>query len=677
VVFVIVVFEGVALHASGPTVERHVRGPAPLAQSSAILRARGDRLISSAPPFGRRIALTFDDGPDPLWTPRIAAVLHRLQVPATFFVIGSQAQRHGDIVRGLERRGFEVGNHTFTHADLSALPAWRARTELALTDATIVALTGHHARFFRPPYSATPDAVSRRQEQSLARAAGDRYLVAISTLDAEDWRRKGVGAIVAHATPAGRKGGIILMHDGGGDRRQTVAALRELIPRLRARGFTFVSLSDIAGLSRSAVYPAASTWQRARADVFVWSARLGFLLVRVISLLVILVGVLLVARVLFVFALTMRHTRRARRTANEDEYLPTVSVLVPAYNEAVGIARSVRSLLDSDYPNLEIVVVDDGSSDETAAIVTAIDAPGLHLVRQDNAGKPDALNTGLAVSTGEIVVMVDGDTLFERDTMRLLVSPLRDPEVGAVSGNTKVGNRRTLLGKWQHIEYVLGFNLDRRVYEVLQCTPTVPGAIGAFRRSTLDAVGGVSGDTLAEDTDLTMAIGRTGQRVVYASQARAWTEAPAGLGSLWRQRYRWTFGTMQAMWKHRAAILTHNPADRNIGRRALPYMLFFQVALPLAAPLIDLYALYGLIFLDPLPVIGYWVAFNALNLTLGAYAFRLDREPLRVLWAMPLQQFVYRQIMYLVVIESAISALRGARARWHHVARTGDVEVAT
>jgi len=627
------------------------------------------------PSFGRRIALTFDDGPDPRWTPRIAAVLHRLQVPATFFMIGSQAQRHADTVRGLEDGAFEVANHTFTHADLSALPAWRARTELALTDATIVGLTGHHARFFRPPYSATPDVVTPRQEQSLARAAGDRYLVAISNLDSEDWRRKGVRSIVAHATPAGRTGGIILMHDGGGDRSQTVAALRELIPRLRARGFTFVSLTDISGLSRSAVYPEASTWQRERADVFVWSARLGVLLVRVIGLLVIFVGVLLVARVLFVFALTMRHTRRGRRAANDEEYLPTVSVLVPAYNEAIGIARSVRSLLDSDYPNLEIVVVDDGSSDETAQIVAGMDAPGLHLVRQDNAGKPAALNTGLALSTGEIVVMVDGDTLFERETMRLLVSPLRDPEVGAVSGNTKVGNRRTLLGKWQHIEYVLGFNLDRRVYEVLQCTPTVPGAIGAFRRSTLATVGGVSGDTLAEDTDLTMAIGRTGQRVVYAGQARAWTEAPGGLGSLWRQRYRWTFGTMQAMWKHRGAIFARNPTDRNIGRRALPYMLFFQVVLPLAAPLIDLYALYGLIFLDPLPVIGYWVAFNALNLSLGAYAFRLDHESLRVLWAMPFQQFVYRQLMYLVVIESVIGALRGARARWQHVPRTGDVEV--
>jgi cellulose synthase/poly-beta-1,6-N-acetylglucosamine synthase-like glycosyltransferase len=247
--------------------------------------------------------------------------------------------------------------------------------------------------------------------------------------------------------------------------------------------------------------------------------------------------------------------------------------------------------------------------------------------------------------------------------------------VGAVSGNTKVGNRGGLLGRWQHIEYVSGFNLDRRMYEVLQCTPTVPGAIGAFRRDTLREVGGVSGDTLAEDTDLTLAIGRTGKRVVYAEDARAWTEAPSTLGGLWRQRYRWSFGTMQAVWKHRDAVLTRDPRERRIGRRALPYMLFFQILLPILAPLIDVFAVYGLVFSDPLRVIAAWSAFAAVQVGLAAFAFRLDRESLKPLWALPLQQFVYRQLMYVVIIESTISALVGLRAHWKSIPRTGDVEV--
>jgi cellulose synthase/poly-beta-1,6-N-acetylglucosamine synthase-like glycosyltransferase len=246
--------------------------------------------------------------------------------------------------------------------------------------------------------------------------------------------------------------------------------------------------------------------------------------------------------------------------------------------------------------------------------------------------------------------------------------------VGAVSGNTKVGNRRRLLGRWQHIEYVMGFNLDRRLYDVLQCMPTVPGAAGAFRRRALDDVGGISGATLAEDTDTTLALGRAGWRVVYAEDARAWTEAPSSIRQLWRQRFRWCYGTMQAAWKHRAALW--RPGEERIGRRALPYLVLFQIVLPLLAPLIDVFSLYGIVFLDSLEVLGFWLTFNVLQLGLGWYAFRLDRESPRVLWAMPLQQFVYRQLMYLVVIESLLSALNGTRMHWRPIARSGEVEVA-
>ena len=271
--------------------------------------------------------------------------------------------------------------------------------------------------------------------------------------------------------------------------------------------------------------------------------------------------------------------------------------------------------------------------------------------------------------------MVDGDTVFEPEALRRLVQPLGDPTVGAVSGNTKVGNRDKLLGRWQHIEYVIGFNLDRRMYEVLQCTPTVPGAIGAFRRDALVEVGGVPGDTLAEDTDLTLAIGRTGRRVVYAANARAWTEAPSSFSDLWRQRYRWSYGTMQAVWKHKRVLLTRDPRQRRIGRLALPYMIVFQIVLPMIAPLVDLFALYGLLFGNTAVVLAFWLGFNALQFVLATLAFRMDNESLRPLWALPLQQFVYRQMMYLVIIESTVSALVGARAHWRHLTRTGDVRV--
>jgi cellulose synthase/poly-beta-1,6-N-acetylglucosamine synthase-like glycosyltransferase len=316
-------------------------------------------------------------------------------------------------------------------------------------------------------------------------------------------------------------------------------------------------------------------------------------------------------------------------------------------------------------------VVDDGSTDGTAQIVESLLLPGVKLIRKENGGKPSALNAGIAKARGAILVMVDGDTVFQRDTLRKIVQPFGDPTVGAVSGNTKVANRGGILGRWQHIEYVIGFNLDRRMFDLLQCMPTVPGAIGAFRREALVDVGGVSGATLAEDTDLTIAVGRAGWRAVYEENARGWTEAPATLRGLWRQRYRWCYGTLQSVWKHRAAFFRPGA----IGRRGLPYLVLFQIALPLFAPLIDLFSIYGLLFLDPWAVLGFWVCFTGLQLLLGWYAFRLDRESPRVLWAMPLQQFVYRQLMYLVVVESVLTAIQGSRLHWRPIARRGEIEV--
>jgi cellulose synthase/poly-beta-1,6-N-acetylglucosamine synthase-like glycosyltransferase/peptidoglycan/xylan/chitin deacetylase (PgdA/CDA1 family) len=677
VVLVAIFLEGIATHTIGVSAEPHdaLGGAAPLARSRPILVAQGSRLVSRQPPPGRRIALTFDDGPDPRWTPKIAAILRREHVPATFFVIGSEASRHPDLVRLLVRDGNELGNHTFTHVALSNGPAWQRRLQLDLTEAALAGITGHYTRLVRPPYSATPDAVTAQDERDLAALAGRRYLIVLANYDSEDWTRPGVAKIVRNASPPGHTGGIVMLHDGGGNRSETVAAVKRLIPLLRARGFRFVTVSQLAGLPRSDVEPTAAHWERRRGVIFAAAVRFGFLLVRVLLFVVAAVGILFAARLVLVVVLAGYQFRSRKRCPAAPVYLPPVAVVVPAYNEAVGVERAVRSLAASDYPDFEVVVVDDGSTDGTAEIVEGLRLERVRVVRKPNGGKPSALNSGIAATSAPVVVMVDGDTIFEPEALRRLVQPLGDPTVGAVSGNTKVGNRRGLLGRWQHIEYVTGFNLDRRMYEVLQCTPTVPGAIGAFRRDALREVGGVSGDTLAEDTDLTLAIGRTGRRVVYAEDARAWTEAPSSLGDLWRQRYRWSYGTMQAVWKHKRALLTRDPRERRIGRLALPYMILFQIALPIAAPLIDLFALYGLLFGNAVPVLAFWLGFNALQLMLAAFAFRMDKEPLGPLWALPLQQFVYRQLMYVVIIESTVSALVGARAHWRHLTRTGDVEV--
>jgi cellulose synthase/poly-beta-1,6-N-acetylglucosamine synthase-like glycosyltransferase/peptidoglycan/xylan/chitin deacetylase (PgdA/CDA1 family) len=646
----------------------------PLAGSRPLLAWSHGALRSQQQAPGQRVALTFDDGPSAQWTPRIAAVLRRYHVPATFFVVGSQVVRYPDIVRGLHREGFELGNHTFTHADLATLPALTASAQVGLTESAIAGVTGIRPRLLRPPYSSTPKDMTRQQDRALGRIARDGYVIALADFDPRDWNAPGVGSIVRAATPRGRDGGVVLMHDGGGNRSETLAAVRRLIPALRARGFRFVSLSEMLGLSRAAVEVPASNGQRLRGQLLTAALALARWITALLTAIVLLVGALTLLRMLVVLVLARRHARRAGAAPAETPFAPPVTIVVPAYNEAVGIEAAVRSLAGSHYPELETIVVDDGSDDGTGEIVEGLGLRGVSVLYQPNMGKAAALNRGIAAAKHAIIVTVDADTVFEPATLNRLVQPFRAAHVGAVSGNTKIGNRRGLLGRWQNIEYVIGFNLDRRFYEVLRCMPTVPGAIGAFRREALAQVGGVSGATLAEDTDLTMAIGSAGWDVVYADDARAWTEAPSTLGGLWRQRYRWAYGTMQAVWKHRRLVWRRG--DR-IGRRAVPYLALFQIVLPLTAPLIDLFALYGVLFLDPVPVLGYWLGFNAVQLVLGVYAFRLDGEPLRRLAWLPLQQFVYRQLMYLVVIESVISALAGSRLHWHKLQRTGDVEIGT
>ncbi|HVW31472.1 MAG TPA: bifunctional polysaccharide deacetylase/glycosyltransferase family 2 protein, partial [Acidimicrobiia bacterium] len=604
-------------------------------------------------------------------TPRILDVLARHDVPATFFVVGAEAARHPELVRAELAAGNEVGAHTFTHTDLAAVSPTRDSIELGLTQTALAGAAGINTHLLRMPYSSAVADLNSPEYAAARRAAGLGYLLVFATQDSEDWRQPGPDVIVARSTPPLGQGGVVLLHDAGGDRSQTVQAVDRLITTLQAQGYTFTTVSQLAGLAPGTAVTPAGHGAHLQGLALLLALRLAADITSAFLWLILPLTILTLLRCALVVALARRQVRRTR-PATAPAFFEPVSVFVPAYNEEVGIVAAVRSLLASDHPDREVNVVDDGSTDGTAAAVEGLDDPRVRLIRQANAGKPAALNAGIAAARHDVLVMVDGDTIFEPDTIRHLVAALVDPAVGAVAGNTKVGNRSGLLGRWQHIEYVIGCNLDRRMYEVLGCMPTVPGAIGAFRRAALAAVGGVSDDTLAEDTDLTMAINRAGWKVVYEDRARAWTEAPATLRQLWRQRYRWSYGTMQAMWKHRGAL-----AERtSLGLVAIPSIFFTQVLLPALSPAFDVFALYGLLFLDPVRIAAFWLAFNAVQIAVGGYAFHLDGESPRPLGAALLQQFVYRQLMYLVVIESVASAAAGTRLRWHKLARTGDVVVA-
>ena len=662
--------EGVGRSGTRPAQPTGVAG---IPGGSAVVYREADRLTSRGLP-DRTVALTFDDGPDPVWTRQLLAVLAREHVPATFFVVGTRAASSPSLVRDELAAGHEVGNHTWSHADLGAVPAWRRNLELSLAQLALSG-SGHvTSALLRPPYSSAPDALRADDVRALKAETEAGYVVVLSDRDAEDWRRRGVAQIEAAAAPPDDRGAIVLLHDGGGNRAQTVAALPGIIRAYRAAGFRFTTVSGGLGLAPTAGDQAVDGIRRWQGSALLHAVRISDGFVQIVGWLVLPFGAIALLRTLLVMAVARRHVRVSTGRLAGEEFLPDVSVLVPAYNEAVGIEQSVRSLVASHYPGLEVLVIDDGSTDGTAEIVEAMGLPSVRVIRQVNGGKAAALRTGTREASHDILVMLDGDTVFEPDTIRRLVQPLRDPRVGAVSGNTKVGNRRGLLGRWQHLEYVAGFNLDRRLLDLLRCITTVPGAAGAFRREAVVAAGGLSTDTLAEDTDITMAILRAGYEVVQEERARAWTEAPSNVTDLWRQRWRWCYGTMQCIWKHRSAV-----RDQGLGRRlglvGMPYMLVAQVLLPVLGPVIDVFAVHGILTGSGLDVVAVWSAYLALQLVAAAYALHLDGESLRPLWSLPLQQFFYRQLMYLVVLQSIVSALSGTHLPWHKLERSGDVTV--
>ena len=644
-------------------------GPAGPRFAGPVINATGARAFAyKLPP--RTAALTFDDGPNPVWTPKILAVLHRFGVPATFFVVGTHAASYPGIVRSEVKAGDEIGSHTYTHANLASA-GWRLPLELTLTQNALSGAAGIRTRLLRPPYASTPGALTSADWRAYRRAARFGYLIVLASRDTKDWARPGVASIVRAALPSGHAGALIMMHDSGGNRSETVRALPAIIRDLRARHYRFVTITQ--GLRLPSADVPATTGQKVIGTALVLTQQASDHIVAVLAIGLVLASVLMGLRIIALVTFARRHRRRNRAVSRlgPPARPPGVSVVVPAYNEAAGIAATVISMLRSRYPGpLEVIVVDDGSTDDSAAIVRRLRRPEVHLISQPNAGKPAALNRGIAAARHDVLILVDGDTVFAPDAIARLAARFADRDVGAVSGNTKVANRKGLIGRWQHIEYVMGFNLDRRMFDILEAMPTVPGAIGAFRRRALADVGGVSADTLAEDTDLTMAICQSGWRVVYEESAVAWTEVPASLRQLWRQRYRWCYGTLQSMWKHRQCLTERGPAGR-FGRRCLLYLAFFQVLLPLTAPGVDLAAIYGLLFLNPVFVAAFWLGFNAAQMLAGTYALVLDGERIGTIWTLPLQQVVYRQLMYLVTIQSVMTALLGTRQRWQAVSRTG------
>ena len=367
---------------------------------------------------------------------------------------------------------------------------------------------------------------------------------------------------------------------------------------------------------------------------------------------------------------------------------PMVSVLIPCFNEEKVIVAAGARILHSNWSKLEVLVLDDGSTDATAAKVREAfaDEPRVTLMSFANGGKARALNQGLAKAVGEVIVALDADTLFPPDTVAQLARWFVNPKVGAVAGNAVVGNRLNLVTRWQALEYITAQNLERRALAALGAVTVVPGAVGAWRRSALADLGGYPHDTLAEDQDLTIACQRAGWRVEFDSDARAYTEAPDSVAGLLKQRFRWSFGTLQCLWKHRSALF--NRKQPVLGFVALPQIWLFQIFLTAVSPLVDMAIIWSLAWAiyahayhpaewspdDFLRSVFYWAAFIFLDLSAGALGMALERRaPWKDLVWLPVQRFGYRQLMYYVVVKSIITAIRGGKVSWGKLERRATV----
>jgi cellulose synthase/poly-beta-1,6-N-acetylglucosamine synthase-like glycosyltransferase/peptidoglycan/xylan/chitin deacetylase (PgdA/CDA1 family) len=648
------------------------------------------------------VALSFDDGPDPTWTPKILDILKEKHVSGAFFMIGEEAQNNIGLMRRVYREGNEVGNHTFTHPDISGISAASVDLELNLTERLFAAELGVQPLYFRPPYSIDQEPDTNDQAAPADRIQHLGYVIVGNKIDTDDWDEHPVKSpqeiidsvfqqMEDMKTRSWMRGSIILLHDGGGNRQATIDALPQLIEALRAHGYKIVPVSELMGKTRAEVMPPLNQHQlwEARVDAiafWVWAFFNHFVIA------VFFVGdILMSARLIIIGVFAIIDRLRKRKNFAGPDYAPRVAVLIPAYNEEKVIVRTIRSVMMSNYKNIRIIVIDDGSTDNTCRVATDaypadIASGRLTVLTKPNGGKADALNFGLNRTNEEIYIGIDADGVIAHDAITNLVSHFADPKIGAVAGNAKVGNRVNLWTRWQALEYITSQNFERRALDLFDVVMVVPGAIGAWRTAAVKQGGCYHTNTVAEDADLTMNLLEQGYWVIYEDRALAFTEAPVDMNGLMRQRFRWSFGILQAIFKHRGAIAKR----RAMGLFALPNTLIFQILLPLVSPLIDLMFVAGVInyFYDKHfhpeaasaasfeKLLAFFLAFLIIDFAASALAFTLERKhpaskgDAWLLFHIWIQRFTYRQVFSIVLFKTMKRAIDGKPFAWDKLDRT-------
>ncbi|MEO8171915.1 MAG: glycosyltransferase [Sediminibacterium sp.] len=649
--------------------------------SSYVVRKYGKRT-------DKKLVLTYDDGPDPLYTSQILDTLAYYHVPASFFVVGIEAENNIPLIKRIFREGHELGNHTFTHPNMAEVSRKRALLEIDLTRLLIECLTGRSTIMFRAPFNADSEPEKAEEMVPVALSRTRNYITVGESIDPEDWQKADIPELNgdsifnrvlsiynAHLSN-NDSANIILLHDAGGDRSATVEATGKIIRYFRERGYEFITVASLLHKKpEDMMPPVAKGMGYALLNFNYFVAETGYVISHLLYSLFLVFMILGGIRifVLGYFAFKQRDKERSLNKKLSSDH-PLVSIIVPAFNEEVNAASSLENLLRCDYPNFDIIFIDDGSTDNTyKKVFTAFEFhPKVKVFTKSNGGKSSALNFGIEKTEAEFVVCIDADTQLLPDAVRELMKNFSDEKVGAVAGMVKVGNEVNWLTRWQSIEYTISQNFDRKGFAYPNAITVIPGAIGAFRKKILLEAGGFTSDTLAEDCDITIRILRAGYVVANEPKAFAYTEAPETLKQFFKQRRRWTFGVMQTFWKHKDALFRKD--SKGLGWVALPDILLFKYIIPFFSPMGDLLMVLGL-FSENRGKIGmYYLVFLLFDAMIAGVAFFFEKEkPWKLIWLIP-QRLVYRWLMLVVLFRSYKRAIKGELQHWGVLKRTGNVK---
>jgi cellulose synthase/poly-beta-1,6-N-acetylglucosamine synthase-like glycosyltransferase/peptidoglycan/xylan/chitin deacetylase (PgdA/CDA1 family) len=639
----------------------------------------------------KKINISFDDGPDPEFTPIILSILREKNVKATFFLIGEKARQYPYLVRQILREGHEIGNHTFTHpSKITTLSDETIKNEILSTELAIAEIVNVKTKYFRTPYSVV-NTFFAKEESRIAKIATDMgYFVVAKDLDSLDWTGEDAKSILSHFTPEAIKSSSqILLHDGGGNRSETSIALPGIIDTVRANGKEFATVDTLIGHQMADVKPTVKNNQTELYET------LNFSVYNLLFYLSTAIMVLIIIRYMIIIIGLFIH-RFFPRSKASSSYYGLISVIIPAYNEEKVVSKTIASILDSDYKNLEIIFVNDGSKDRTLELVQNQynNHKKVTILNKPNGGKANALNYGIQFAKGEIVICLDADTVFLPSTIDKLVAPFSNRRIGGVAGTVLPGNFKGFLTNAQKIEYITSQYNEKLAFSSLGMLNVVPGAIGAWRKGVLTNIGGYHTDTLAEDTDLTLRVQKLGWKVVYEPSAISYTEVPESLTQLTKQRFRWLYGTLQALWKNRTMVL--NTRYGLMGMYLLPvsaFNFFFILLFPIintATIVLATQSIYARVngtwnLISPeqkiqmyyfiLMLIIYFVVETTMTLFAYVRSKKSMKETVTMIFYMPFQILVYRLILVLMTLKAILYMCTGSKVGWGFLKRKGSMKI--